>query len=105
MWPFERKIPPDLTPAQLQVILSDEKQETFYVYMTMLTIGVLAAAHWPAMSPLYGTYGGLMLAGLGAVLGVNVAHKVLNNRVITAGGGDGEEEEAKPGEAKPDPKK
>lgn len=76
---FISRKPLDLTPSQLQVYLHDEKQESWYAFIILLTAGAGAAAYWPAFAPVYSTYGGLMLAGLAALFGVNVAHKVLNN--------------------------
>lgn len=81
---FKRKIPRDLSPAQLQVILQDEKQESWLIYVLSITIGFAAAARWPAFIPIYATYGGLMLAGLGALFGVNIAHKALNGKPVAS---------------------
>lgn len=101
---FRRDTPPDMTPAQLQVVLQDEKQESWFVYVAVLTLGAVAAAKWPSFAPVYGTYGGLMLAGLGALFGVNVAHKWMNNKAAqtesgSSGAGDEDEETPKPSKA------
>jgi hypothetical protein len=101
---FRRK-PLDLTPSQLQVYLHDEKQESYYVFVVMLTMGFVLSAKWPAFAPEYPTYGGLMLAGLGALFGVNVAHKWMNNKATqteSSETGAGEEDADEP--PKPSPK-
>lgn len=77
---FLSRKPLDLTPEQLQVYLHAEKQESYYTFVLMLTVGAIASTRWPTFAAIYATYGGLMLAGLGTLFGVNVAHKILNNR-------------------------
>lgn len=68
----------DLTPNQLQVYLHAEKQESWYVFLFLLSAGAIAASIFPSFAVIYGTYGGLLLTSLGALFGVNIAHKMLN---------------------------
>lgn len=44
-------------------------------FLALITAGYIATMHWESARPEFGTWGGLMLTGLGLYFGVNFAHK------------------------------
>jgi hypothetical protein len=44
-------------------------------FLLLMLLGYVATIHWEAARPEFGTWGGMMLAGLGLYFGVNFANK------------------------------
>lgn len=80
---FKNQPIPELTPTQLQVVLQHEKQHAYYLFVAAIALGAVLAAWWSPFKTVFDSYAGFLLAALGMALGVNVAHKALNNNAVT----------------------